>query len=242
MSSISNKLSIIYLFFLILVSTFYFGQDTNPQLNGIKSHTNKTYFYSVISDSIISKDKILMLKYYDIPSMNPGQFTISYDYCTSLDKCKELIRNNKSQNKIAHYEMTGVIIDKDKFWMHPPRSDNFRILEMNAFPYVEFKKNIWNYELDFGNHWGDKKWIEWEGRRKSESKYKATDTKTIYRLENKDIECIEIETETIIPNLGNTNSVFYYNRDYGFLRMIFNTIDKKKIEFNLVKVIQDADL
>jgi len=226
----------------LFLGTFCFSQVKSDNSNDVKNFVNKSYYYNIIADSIISKDKILMLKYYDFESFNPGQSTIAYDYCTSVEKCKQIIRKNKSATNFTHYEMTGVIIKNDKFWMHPPRSQNFRILEMNAFPYIEFTKNAWNYELDFGNHWGDKKWIEWEGQRTSKSSYKVIDTKKLYKLGSNYIECIEIQTDTIIPNLGNTESIFYYNSDYGFVRMIFNTIDNRKIEFNLIETVLDTDL
>ncbi|MCD9856506.1 hypothetical protein LUD75_17425 [Epilithonimonas sp. JDS] len=231
-----------FFLFVFFLGTFCFSQVKTDNSSDVKNFVNKAYFYNIVADSIISKDKILMLKYYDFESFNPGQSTIAYDYCTSVEKCEEIIRKNKSASNFTHYEMTGVIIKNDKFWMHPPRSNNFRILEMNAFPYIEFTKNTWYYELDFGNQWGDKKWIEWEGRRTSKSNYKVIDSKKVFKLGNDDIECIEIQTNTVIPNLGNTKSVFYYNSDYGFVRMLFTTIDGRKIEFNLTKVGFDSDL
>lgn len=227
---------------LIFLNNFCFSQENVDYSNHIKKFSDNTFFYKIVVDSTISKDQFLMLQYYNFQSsFNPGQSTISYDTCISLEKCEDVIKNNTT-TKFSHYELTGAIIEKDKIWLHPTRSNNFRILEMNAFPYFESTKSDWNYTLDFGNHWGDKKWIEWEGKRTSISKYKVIDTNAYYRIDNQDIKCIVIHANTEIPNLGKTNSIFYYNDDYGFVRMIFNTIDNRKIEFNMIKKFNDINI
>ncbi|MDP9956593.1 hypothetical protein J2X97_002252 [Epilithonimonas hungarica] len=240
----SNKERKYFFLSLILIfsANFFFGQGKIQYSNDKIKFCDNTFFYQIVADSTISKDRILMLQYYNFQSsFNPGQSTISYDTCISLEKCEDVIRNN-SATKFSHYELTGAIIENDKIWMHPTRSDNFRILEMNAFPYFESGKSDWNYTLDFGDHWGDKKWIEWEGRRSSVSKYKVENKEVSYTINNKEIKCVVIQADTEIPNLGRTNSIFYYNHDYGFVRMIFNTIDNKTIEFNLIKTFNDTNI
>ncbi len=229
--------------FLILIaiifSAIFPAQKKISDTISLKNFLDKSYFYSITADTVISKDKILMLRYYDIPSMNPGQSLITYDFCDSVNECQNIVNKNISENKIQSFEMTGVLLDNNKFWIHPPRSKNFRILEMNAFPYVEMNKAKWNYELDFGNHWGDKKWIEWEGRRKSQSEYSAiSDSKTL-KIGSAEFEYLEVQSNTTIPELGNTKSIFYFDRKNGFLKMIFNTIDGKDIIFDLIKISED---
>ena len=227
---------------LIFFTNFFFSQESVDYSNHIKKLSCNTFFYNIVADSSISKDRFLMLQYYNLQSsFNPGQSTISYDTCISLEKCEDIIKNNNA-TKFSHYELTGAIIEKDKIWLHPIRSNNFRILEMNAFPYFENAKSDWTYSLDFGDHWGDKKWIEWIGRRTSVSTYKIERRNVSYMVDNQDVKCIVIQAITEIANLGKTSSIFYYNDDYGFVRMIFNTIDNRKIEFNMIKKFNDINI
>lgn len=225
----------------IICSAIFPAQKKSFDTISLKNYLHKSYFYSISADTAISKDKILMLRYYNLPSMNPGQSLITYDYCDSVNECQNIVNKNSSENKIQSFEMTGVLLDNDKFWIHPPRSKNFRILEMNAFPYVEINKAKWNYELDFGNHWGDKKWIEWEGRMKSQSEYSAISDNKSFKIGSAEFEYLEVQSNTVIPKLGNTKSVFYFNPKNGFLKMIFKTIDGKEIIFDLIKISEDKE-
>lgn len=217
----------LFIFFNFCV-VFYHAQE--------KEESDKNIlFYEIKTNYSIIKSKVLRLEMFSYDSFNNNQKLISYDFCMNLNECDrnyEIIENGK--RKISHYSMTGYIKTNDSFWLHPPRSDNFRVLELNAFPYYEKGKENWNYTLNFGDHWSDKNWIEWKGNRTSISNYKLEKKIVNYKLGNKKIKCFKIRAVTVINNLGITFSTFYYNDEYGFLRMIFKTINKKKIEFNLM--------
>jgi len=104
---------------------------------------------------------------------------------------------------------------------------------LNAFPYYVKNKIEWTYDLDFGDHWADERWLIWKGRNTSFSKYQLNGT-IIFNLGNQKLECSEIVAITTIKALGETESKFYYNHKYGFVYMRFKTINDQVIEFKMI--------
>lgn len=195
------------------------------------------YIYEVKMDHSLYEIKFLQLHAYKYKKFINGQDLIGYDFYDSIENVDSKIHYEVLEDgiqKFYHDEMTGQIREKNSHWMHPPRNEYFRILELNAFPYFVKDKKKWNYDLNFGEHWGDERWITWEGRRTSYSKYKLVDTNVDYDLGEKKIRCFKILAHTKIEGLGKTKSVFYYNEVYGFVYMYFKTINNQIIEFKMI--------
>lgn len=58
------------------------------------------------------------------------------------------------------FSMSGVIENEGNIWMHPPRDQYFKILELNPFPYIKAPYEVgtqWNCKLQIGGQWGDKR-------------------------------------------------------------------------------------
>ena len=134
-----------------------------------------------------------------------------------------------------------MINDEKKIWMHPPRDNYFRILELNAFPYFIENEKKWRYIVTFGEEWGNEKWLQWKGYKTTLTNYEKEDKFFTYRLDNKDILCYKIQATTMIYDTGTTKSTFLYSPEYGFVFMRFETINGKYLEFNLVKTIYDSN-
>ncbi|SIQ27077.1 hypothetical protein SAMN05880574_10931 [Chryseobacterium sp. RU37D] len=225
-------------FTFLLINIFSFGQVIND------SKADKTIrLYEIITDSSISENKILRLEIFGNSKMlMTTQTAISYDYCKSIDECERSFEKLENGKVIQiHDEITGLITKSDLTWIHPPRFESFRILELNAFPYYKKNSKTWIKSITFGSEWGNEKWVTWEGFKTSTSNYTKSETPVEFILGDKKIECIEIQATTTIPNIGKTNSVFHYNEKYGFVRMIFTTINDKNIEFKLIKTLNDSD-
>lgn len=191
--------------------------------------------YSILMDTSLSKRKILRLQLYSPIKFMNGQDLITYDYCDSKLECDTTkYENYKNGNReFTHDENTGQIKDTGSNWIHPPRIEYFKVLQMNAYPYFIDNEQEWNYDLNFGDHWGDKRWMTWKGRNIAYSKYQLKDTIN-YDLGNQKIECFEILATTKIEALGETETVFYYNEEFGFVYMLFKTINNKYIEFKMI--------
>ena len=134
-------------------------------------------------------------------------------------------------------EMTGAIENVKNLWMHPPRTDLFKILEMNPFPYIKEPLNIgnsWTWKLKFGSHWADKRWLVWEGSNENIYNYKITD-KVILQTKLGNIECFVI-TSNAVSKLGETKLTSYFNSQYGFMKLDYTNIDGSKLFIELEKV------
>jgi hypothetical protein len=121
--------------------------------------------------------------------------------------------------------------------MHPPRTDLFKILEINPFPYIKepYKiRNSWTWKLEFDNHWADKRWLIWEGAYENKYTYKITDQ---LKLQTKfgEIECLII-TSSAVSKLGKTKLTSYFNSQYGFVKLDYSNIDGSKIIIELEKI------
>ena len=130
--------------------------------------------------------------------------------------------------------VTGLIENEKNIWLHPPREFLFRILELNPFPYIKYPFQIghtWNWELEIGGQWGDKRWKEWSGNITNKYQYKITDKKTINTAIGL-LECYIIESEAK-SKLGTTKLISYFNELFGFVKLDYTNIDNSTIEINI---------
>lgn len=134
------------------------------------------------------------------------------------------------------YSMSGIIENEDNIWMHPPRDQYFKILELNPFPYVKAPYKIgtkWNWNLTIGGQWGDERWKTWEGNIENTYDYEITDKKTISTAFG-DLECLVIESKAN-SSLGETGLTAYFHEKYGFIKLDYQNIDGSKTLLTLTK-------
>jgi len=130
--------------------------------------------------------------------------------------------------------ITGLIENEKNIWLHPPREFLFRILELNPFPYIKYPFQIghtWNWDLEIGGQWGDKRWKEWTGNITNKYQYKITDKKTISTAIGA-LECYVIESEAK-SELGTTKLTSYFNEQFGFVKLDYTNIDSSTIEIDI---------
>lgn len=148
-----------------------------------------------------------------------------------------------NNGKFWNNEMTGVIENSKNSWMHPPRMDLFKILELNPFPYIKEPYEVgtkWNWKLNFGDHWADKRWLEWKGENENIYNYQISKkTKLSTKIGN--LECFVIESEAK-SQLGITTLTSFFNEKYGFVKLNYTNIDGSKlfldinsVDFNIYK-------
>ncbi|MBP7499750.1 MAG: hypothetical protein KA796_07785 [Chryseobacterium sp.] len=158
----------------------------------------------------------------EIPDYN--QTAIGYEY----------IMNN---GQFLTMEMTGAIENEMNVWIHPPRSNFFKILELNPFPYIKSPYQIgtkWNWKLEIGDHWADKRWLEWKGGIENNYDYEIKDKKNITtKLGN--LECYIIHSKAK-SRIGETELISYFNPNFGFVKLEYKNIDGTKTILELEKV------
>ncbi len=132
-------------------------------------------------------------------------------------------------------EMTGLVENQRNLWMHPPRSGVFKILELSPFPFVKFPIKIgdkYNWNLIIGDHYSDEKLITWQGNISNNQDYEVTSLQSINTpLGN--LECVVIEA-TAKSEIGIGEAKFFYNKRYGFVKMVYTNIDKSVLTLKLV--------
>jgi hypothetical protein len=144
---------------------------------------------------------------------------------------------NSGKKPLPMLESTGLVENKKNIWMHPPRTDLFRILELNPFPFIQkpYKKgNKWKWKLQIGDGFSDKRWVVWRGTITNQYKYKITDTANVIHTELGDITCYVIES-VAKSRIGKTYLTTYFNEIYGFVKLDYTNIDGSKIILELVK-------
>lgn len=156
-----------------------------------------------------------------IPNYNQTVYTYDYKF---------------ANGEFGTNEMTGLIENEKNIWIHPPRNDFFKILELNPYPYVKFPLKIgnqWNWELNFGDQWSDKRWLEWSGKNINKIKYSIT-KKVILKTELGNLKCYVIESKAV-SKLGETRLISYFNKKYGFIKLEYYNIDGSQIILSLTK-------
>lgn len=138
------------------------------------------------------------------------------------------ISNN---NNILKKESTGIIENHKNIWVHPPRQFDFKILEINPFPFVSFVENEWNWKLEVGEIWGSEKWKTWKGVIELSYKYKKQPN-TLIMTKFGEIECIVTEAEAHSV-LGTTFLKSYFNEKYGFIKLEYTNIDNSKLVYEM---------
>ena len=159
----------------------------------------------------------------EIPDYN--QTVISYGF-------KLLSRDSLNFN-----EMTGLIENEKNIWMHPPRTDFFKILEINPFPYIKEPLIIgtrWAWRLKFGSQWADKRWLIWQGSNENIYNYEITD-KVMLQSKLGNIECFVISSNAK-SKLGETKLTSYFNYQFGFVKLDYTNIDGSKTIIELEKM------
>ena len=137
---------------------------------------------------------------------------------------------------------TGVIENKKNLWIHPPRKDNFKILELNPFPLVQFPLKVgnrYNWELKIGDYWSDPNWKVWSGVITNKISYHVKQQKII-ETSFGPMKTFIIEAEAL-SKLGKTMLTTYFNEDLGIIKMKYTNIDSSIIKLDLIKITSNIE-
>ena len=141
------------------------------------------------------------------------------------------------------FEYTGIIENKKNIWLHPPRSRYFRILELSPFPYIKFPDKTgksWTWELEIGEYWGSRDWIEWEGNITNKYVYKVIDKNKVISEAFGELEAVTIKA-TAKSRIGQTELTSIFNEQYGFLKLVYTNINDTGLIFELTEVREKSD-
>jgi hypothetical protein len=128
-------------------------------------------------------------------------------------------------------DSTGAIENEKKYWIHPPRHNQYTITEIAPYPTVEFPCELnkkFNYILWIGSGWG-----EWENLKlKSNYEIVGTESKNIGTL---NYECWIIKSESE-SELGKSYLTTAYNGNLGFVEFIYSFYNNTEIKIELIGI------
>lgn len=155
------------------------------------------------------------------------------------DYNQTVIRYDFKQNngEFWNNEATGLIENRMNLWMHPPRTDFFKILELNPFPYIKIPYRIgnkWTWKLNIGDHWADRRWLFWKGRNDTFYEYQISD-KLFFLTKIGKLQCYKIDGKAT-SSLGITKLTAYFNEKVGFVKLHYTNIDGTKTILNIENV------
>lgn len=204
--------------------------EQNPDLKLPQRHpyiAQNQFEYSVSiykEDKLIDSDKIWLNSCGKTWPTDPGQFEITWNYTHTTQK-----------------SYTGVIVKRDSVWMHPPRKDQYGILEGNAFPMIKrpFKKGTaWQGQVYASDIWfGQYPDIVEKTKRKPfliEHNY-VIKSVVLQKTTVGTFVCWDIEA-TSESLLGKHLALFRYSADFGFVKMEFNTCAQTRICMDLIAI------
>jgi hypothetical protein len=162
-------------------------------------------------------------------------------------------QNNWAINWVSHPTYnpnpkfsTGVIERDSWIFLHPPRHDQYEILEYCPFPQIRFPLyagKSWNYDLEVGENYYKAIKKDLKGKKATivKSKYTVVSKRSwYYPFLKKNISCYEINAigQT---DFGNTRLQAYFSETYGFVYLNYETLNDDRFVFtNTFRTIKDS--
>lgn len=159
---------------------------------------------------------------YDFPDYN--ETVISYFY-------------KLTGGKLIRSERTGLIENPKNICLHPPRTNLFKILELNPYPYIKqpiLPGSSWTWKLTFGDYWADRRWLVWSGLKENRYQYKISGIQ-LFKTHFGALKCYIVESQAT-SELGTTKLTAYFNDEFGFIKFDYLNIDGSKLIFELINV------
>ncbi len=141
--------------------------------------------------------------------------------------------------------ITGVVENSKNLWMHPPRAGVFRLLEILPFPYVKFPIKVgdkYAWKLTIGDHYADSSLVYWTGSIENKMSYQVKSIDYL-KTEFGALKCAKVNAKAE-SRIGISMADFWYNQEYGFVKMRFEALDSSILilELNEVYEVKDPNL
>ena len=217
---------------------FIAQQDTIPFNYNIPN----IYVFSIkasdSTDKCLYNDTLGLMCTNKIDNKETGQTRSSWLYLSKTTNGNYISNPAKINNSFA-----GTLSSKETIFIHPPRVEQYTILEICPYPILQFPLFIgkkWNWSLKVGDQWNPGGSVKWSGDKDFRSQYEVVDTSLIERQTSK-ISCYHIHAINT-SELGTSSADFYYNYKQGIIKLLYRPLDKTKIEFNLLSTTNDTAL
>lgn len=171
----------------------------------------------------------------------------------SLLLCSTKEHNNKNgQTELTYFylngsrdtlvtERTGLIENYRNIWMHPPRIGLFNLIFSAPWPFVKLpieENNEWGWSWSYGERWGDRRYVEWDGIVKFDYKYQIQND-TVHVLNGINYPCTQILSEGR-SEVGMNRMAGCFNCEYGFLTFTYTNLDGSSISLVATKLFDSS--
>ena len=208
-----------------------------------KDKSNKEFYFSRLPDRTwefvpkeTMKDSAITGFYMKILPDISSFMDFLPDYNQTVIKYTAMMNSGSVNTSFS--ESTGLVENSMNIWMHPPRFNLFKILEINPFPFIQKpyeKGNKWYWSLEIGYQWGDYRWKEWDDNIENQYTYEIVDTNSIIYTPLGELHCYKIDSFAE-SKLGKTYLTAYFNETYGFVKLEYINIDNSTITILLNNV------
>lgn len=203
---------------IVLISTLTFGQ-------GNVFSPDKTYLYAVeyTAESIKTMDTIKISatgKPWRTDPKKQLEIIISYN----LENLDTSIFAGQSSIGWVHSDTTGAVDNDNSCWFHPPRHNQYKMLELAPFPRIEYPlqvDKVYSRMLFIGEGWGD-----------------ISNTKVVwhYSVIEQAGDCWKISAQAIPDDKpSNVNQLdFTFSNKEGFTELRYTLYDGTTIEMKII--------
>ncbi|MDX9847780.1 MAG: hypothetical protein RBT74_12425 [Tenuifilaceae bacterium] len=168
--------------------------------------------------------------------VNKKIYLTTFDEYWPFDEQKWIGWTDKFQN--IQFKETGVGETHAGIFLHPPRKNEFAILEFSPFPIVNYPLSVgkeWTWSLEIGTQWAKRAGIKnFDKVYNFVHTYKVTGD-TIFLFNGIMINCFVIEANCISP-YGKSRLVACFNEVYGFVKLDYLNMDNSRFTFSLERI------
>ncbi|MDU0370236.1 hypothetical protein ACFPAF_07530 [Hymenobacter endophyticus] len=130
---------------------------------------------------------------------------------------------------------TGVEESAGGIWIHPPRFDQYAILELSPFPEIKqppVTGQQWDWELEVGSQWSNPAWAVWKGRMLVKTHYQTVGEQPVTTRLGQ-LTCQRVTAVARCTQGRSTLDLLFHPR-YGFVLLDYVNIDGKRLRFELL--------
>ena len=148
-----------------------------------------------------------------------------------IDLIKQYSINPEFESGWREGEVTGIIETDETVWMHPFRSNQYLFMQVASYPYVKLpleRRTQWTSSQDIYENWG-----RWSNHTLNTT-YQVLDFESV-ETEFRNLEAWHVKATTT-ADFGTSINDFWFNQEYGFVKMIINNYEGQVLILELVEV------
>jgi hypothetical protein len=199
--------------------------------------TNREEKSTARKQEVFSKNREFI---YQVSRFESGQWTVvdtvvltSSGVAWRMDSTQKEIGWHSRASSIS--SKTGVEESAGGVWIHPPRFDQYAILELSPFPEIKQPPTTgqqWDWELEVGSQWSNPAWAVWEGDMLVETHYRTVGEQTVTTRFGR-LTCQRVTAVARCAQGYSTRDLLFHPL-YGFIMLDYVNVDGKRLRFELV--------